>query len=278
MNKRIDKFLSTQKEPQIKRKALGVAARLIIVIAALSPASTIANVNHHKTASLTDPATIQSVRIKHGKTIEKYSNGLIVKIDPKGNRKEIFKSEEYVFEATVPSEYGKESSAIVDDFIDTLLLFGLQDGKCSPQHQSRLYQFANYYLSINEPKKAAPLILRYIEIKREIHENGAPLSDAEKIYLTALETVSARNHLFDSRRRPNSFVLVKDTEQRVFLGLLYFGIPNNIRIHRRRSVDNSRHAGHRPALFMEIVEVFFQTSYCRLIPASSLSTSNPTNA
>ncbi len=147
-------------------------------------------------------ATIQDVRTKHRKTIENYSDGLVVEIDRNGNRKETLKSKNWALEARVPSDYGKKSSVAVDGFVRALIDLASVHGRCSSRLQSRLYQFGNYYLSVKEPEKAAPLIRRYLEINREIHDNGTPLSDAEKTYLTALETASAKNHLFDSRLSP----------------------------------------------------------------------------
>ncbi len=147
-------------------------------------------------------ATIQRVLTRHGNTIEKYSDGLIVEIDRKGNRRETLKSDHFALEAKVPSDYGEKSSVAVDEFSKALIGLASVHGSCSSRLQSRLYQFANYYLSVNEPEKAAPLIHKYFEIKREIHRNGIPLSDAEKTYLTELETKSAKSHISESPRQP----------------------------------------------------------------------------
>lgn len=128
-----------------------------------------------------------SSKIDAGKLVEQYSNGLLVEIDPDGNRKELQSASHFEMEAKVPGSYSQKDCVAVDDFIKNVVHLGRMKGQSSSFLQSRLFQYSSYYLSLGETSKAQALIKEFFEIQNRIHEKGEPFTDAEKKYRLALK-------------------------------------------------------------------------------------------
>jgi hypothetical protein len=135
---------------------------------------------------------LKSTEVDKSRTIEKYSDGLVAEIQQDGTRNERKASIGFQFEAHVPSTYGQKDNRIVDGYIRNNLHLGRLKGANSSLLQSRLYQYATYYLSVGEEQKAEPLIKEFLEIRNRVHSKGQPLTNAEVQYGNALKARS--NH------------------------------------------------------------------------------------
>jgi tetratricopeptide (TPR) repeat protein len=136
-------------------------------------------------SSLLDPGTLQSVQIKSGTTIEKYSDGLTVEIGKDGCIKDESSIDHYEMTATPPEAYGQEKdNGMVDNFISQMLDFAwMHDGQVpnGSRQQSRLRQFSEYYLNMREPQKAEPLARRYLQTQKVLKVTGEPLAFAMQL-------------------------------------------------------------------------------------------------
>jgi hypothetical protein len=61
---------------------------------------------------LVEPGTLLSVQIKDGKTVEKYSDGLLVVIEKNGDRSEERDQDGHSMQAKMPDDYDEGSSGI----------------------------------------------------------------------------------------------------------------------------------------------------------------------
>jgi tetratricopeptide (TPR) repeat protein len=130
--------------------------------------------------SLIEPGTLLSVETKNGKTIEKYSDGLIAEIDHDGNRKETRTKDNFSMEGLVPDAYKKDQrDEAVEGFISTLIDIADLRGPNTSQAQSRLRQFSAYYLKMKDPSKAEPLAQKYLHIQ-QVLRTAEPLAYAQR--------------------------------------------------------------------------------------------------
>jgi len=122
-----------------------------------------------------NPATLEAIEEDKCGTLERYSDGLVARIEANGNRIETWKS------GNLSASMPHSSIAAVDCFIKASLNRARLRGLDSSHLQSRLLQFSRYYLKMNEPSKCLPLATEYLKIQKDVGAQGFPLALAESI-------------------------------------------------------------------------------------------------
>lgn len=148
---------------------------LALVLAIVLPGSSV-----YAFDSLVEPGTLLSVETKDGKTVERYSDGLIVELSPNGERDERREQDQQSMHSCMPSGYGvMPPSEDVDSFIDSLIGLAGIYGPNNSQLQSRLREYSVYFLRMKEPSKAEPLAEEYLHIQKVLHTKN-PLAFAQR--------------------------------------------------------------------------------------------------
>jgi tetratricopeptide (TPR) repeat protein len=139
-----------------------------------------------------DPGILESTETSNGKTIQRYSDGLIVEIS---EREISERDEHFEMSAIMPDDYGHVRNApLVDDLINNLMSLASVHGHMpnSSREQALLRHFSDYYLNMNEPQKAEPLAEAYLKEQMVLGVQGAPLAYAQRTLGAA--KVGLRNH------------------------------------------------------------------------------------
>lgn len=137
---------------------------------------------------------LQMITLQEGSLTERYSDGLTVRIQSNGSRNESRGA--YTKKLTI---YG-DTKIGYDDVVRTDLYLTHIWGPSDSRLQSRLAQYAEYYLNTGEVDKAQPLVQQYLQIQNNLVGNelgkGVALSLLGAMKLRQGEVIQSEQSLF----------------------------------------------------------------------------------